>query len=166
MTIEQPETAPKRPRWLYAALIASVGLNLLVAGGAASAFWKHRHHGPRGEAGLMGFVRQLPESKRAELGSYVESEREKLKPLQEAVRAGWSETNTILVEDPFDKEKLKAAMSRMNDAEMRRRSAISDTLVEAAAKLSADERKALKEWRERTHKRGRKGWRHHDRDER
>lgn len=164
MTMEQPETAQKRPRWLYAALIASVGLNLLIAGGAASAFWKHRHHGPRGEAGLMGFVRQLPEAKRTELKGYIEGEREKLKPLQEAVRAGWGETNAILVEEPFDKDKLKAAMGRMNEAEMRRRTAISDTLVEAASKLSAEERKAMKEWRERTHKRGHKGWRHRDRD--
>lgn len=161
MTTNETETTPRRPRWLKALLIASLGLNLLFIGGAAGAFWKHRHRGPYGETGLLGFVRQLPAAKYTDLKSYVASEREKLKALQDAVRAGWTETNAILGEEPFDKEKLKAAMGRTIEAETRRHTAIADTLVETASKLTAEERKALKAWRERSRERSHKRWRRH-----
>jgi uncharacterized membrane protein len=160
MTTNDPiEQAPRRPRWLYGALIASLAANLIVAGGAASAFWKHRHGGH--ERGLSGFVRELPPDRRPPISEFVKSEREKLGPMREAIRAGWSETNTVLGEEPFDKDKLKAAMGRMIDAETRMRTAISDALVETAAKLTPDERKAMKAWRERMRERGHKNWRRH-----
>ncbi|MEQ1718515.1 MAG: periplasmic heavy metal sensor [Hyphomicrobium sp.] len=165
MTNETVEAAaPRRPRWLYGVLIASLGINLLVAGGAASAFWRHRHGGH--ERGLMSFVRELPAERRPPIEEYIRSEREKLKPMREAIRAGWTETNTVLGEEPFDKEKLKASMGRVIDAETRMRTAISEALVETAAKLTPPERQAMKAWRERTRDGRHKKWRRlRDKDE-
>lgn len=154
-TVEPAPIEPRRPRWLYSALIASMALNLLLLGGAAGAMFRHRHDHPR-ERGLMDFVRDLPQERRGDVQSFLKGEREKLKPMRDEVKASWSETNAALGEEPFDKEKLKAAMDRMVAAEMRVRMAISDAVVETAGKLTAQERKALQAWRARTQEHGRK----------
>lgn len=150
MTMENDTPVKPRPRWLYPVLIASLAANFLVLGGAAGAMWAHRHgHGGPDERGLLGFVRELAPERRDSIREGLASEREKLQPLREAVRANWSETNAILGEEPFDKEKFKASLGRMNEAEMRVRTAITDALAETAGKLSPQERRTLKEWRER-----------------
>lgn len=159
----QSTTAPKRPRWLYGALVASLALNLAMLGGAAGAFWHHRHE-HRGD-GLTGFVRQLPADRQGPLRDFLKGEREKLKPVREEIRAGWRETNTLLGQEPFDKDKLKAAMGRMNDAEGRMRAAIADALVETAGKMTPEERQSMKAWRERQIERGMRKWRRHWGDE-
>lgn len=149
----------QRPRWLYGALFASLAVNLVMLGGAAGAFWHHRHD-HRGD-GLTGFVRQLPADRQGPLREFLKSEREKLKPVREEIRAGWQETNALLGQEPFDKDKLKAAMGRMNDAESRMRAAIADALVETASKMTPPERQSMKAWRERQIERGVKKWRRH-----
>ena len=97
----------------------------------------------------MGFVRELAPDRQSELSAALVAEREKIKPLREGVKEGWKETNALLGAEPFDKEKLNAAMIRMIDAETRMRTVISAALVETAGKLSPDERLKLKAWREK-----------------
>lgn len=161
MTNDAAAPTPQRPRWLYGALIASLAVNLVVLGSAAGAFWHHRHE--RHEHSLSGFVRKLPQDRQGPLGDFVASERAKLKSIREEIRSGFKESNGLLGEEPFDKEKLKAAMGRMNEAEARLRAAIGDALVETAAKMTPEERQSLKQWRERRAERGMKKWRR-DRD--
>lgn len=154
----------RKPSWIKWALIASLAANLLIVGSVMGAFWSHRHGGRHfgpgqdRELGLMGFVRELAPDRQGEMRTTLEAEREKLKPLRDGLRDGWKETNGLLVAEPFDKDKLKAAMVRMIESETRLRTAVSDVLVETSAKLSAEERQKLKAWRER---RGFKSsWRH------
>lgn len=168
-TVEEAARKPSRQKWL---LIVSLALNLLIIGGVAGAFWSHRHGGRHfgqwqgREHGLMGFVRELAPDRQGEIRAALESEREKIKPLRESMKEGWKETNTVLGAEPFDKDKLKSAMSRMIDTELRLRTAISDALVDTAAKLSPEERQKLKAWRERQGKKfgGRHAWRERMRD--
>lgn len=150
----------QRPRWLYPALVASLAVNLAVLGSMAGAFWHHRHG--RHEGGLSSFVRHLPDERRAPLREFLTGEREKLKPLRDDMRKAWRESNDVLGEDPFDKDKLKAVMGRMNDAEARIRAAISDAVAETAARMTPEDRQAMKTWRE--HKMDRK-WRRHRGDD-
>lgn len=160
MTNDTPGTSWQRPRWLYPALVASLAINLVVLGSAAGAFWHHRHE--RGEHGLSGFVRHLPEERRAPLHDFLMSEREKIKPLRDEMRNAWRESNAVLGQEPFDKDKLKAVMGRMNEVEARIRGTITDALVETAAKMTPEDRQAMKKWRE--HKMERK-WRRHRGDD-
>ncbi len=161
------EDAVRKPSWQKWLLIASLAVNLLIAGGAAGAFWSHRHggrhfgHWQGREHGLMGFVGELVPDRQGEFRASIEAERAKIKPMREGVKEGWKETNAVLGTEPFDKDKLKSAMSRMIDAEVRMRTAIADALVETAAKLSPEERQKLKAWREKQGKMfgGRRGWR-------
>ncbi len=157
MTIENGETRKSAPRWLYGLLIASLAANLLVAGGAASAFWAHRH-GHHGERGLIGFADRLPAERQGTIRQGLQAEREKLKPLREAVKTGWTETNEALGAEPFDKEKFKASLGRMNEAETRVRAAVTGALVDLADKLTPEERKSLKVWREHKGHFGERGW--------
>lgn len=166
------EEAPRKSSWQKWLLIASLALNLLIIGGAAGAFWSHRHggrhfgHWQGREHGLMGFVRELAPERQGDLRTALEAEREKIKPIRAAVKDGWTETNNVLGTEPFDKEKLNAAMTRMIEAETRIRTAISGALVETAAKLSPDERQKLKAWREKKGMKfgGRGRWREHMRE--
>lgn len=156
MTTENgSETNVTRSRWLYPVLIASLALNLLVIGAATGAMWSHRHghHRLAGERGLLGFVRELPNERQSKIREVLEAEREKLKPLRETARAKWAETNEVLGTEPFDKDKYKAALDRMNEAQMQVRATITDAMVDLAARLTPEERRVLKEWRERKSRR-------------
>lgn len=164
---ESGDEGARKTSWLKWALVASLAVNLLILGGAAGAFWSHRHggrhfgHGAEREHGLMGFVRELPPDRQGAIRAALEGEREKIRPMRDVVKDGWKETNSILAAEPFDRDKLKSAMTGMIDAETRMRTAISDALVETAAKLSPEERQKLKAWREKQGMRfgGRHGWR-------
>lgn len=159
MTYDPASATPQRPRWLYPVLIASLGVNLLLLGGAASAFWNHRHD--RRDHSLVGFVRTLPADRQGPLREFLDAERVKLKPIRDEMGNGWNQTNKLLGEEPFDKEKFKQAMARMNDVEDRMRASIAEGLVETAARMTPQERILLKEWRERQIARGVKKWRRH-----
>jgi uncharacterized membrane protein len=160
MTNGTPGSTGQQPRWLYAALVASLAVNLIVLGSAAGAFWHHRHE--RGESGLSGFVRDLPADRRGPLRDFLMAEREKLKPMREEMRKAWRDSNEVLGQEPFDKDKLKAAMARMHDAEAKIRATIGEAVVETAAKMTHEEREAMQKWRER--KMDRK-WRHRGHDD-
>jgi len=153
-----PPSAPRRSRWFNVLLTLSLAANLLVLGAVATHFARHRFDGGHREHGLMGFVRQIPDERRASVEEYVRSEREKIAPLREEIRKAWADSNAALGEEPFDKEKMKGAMTRMLDTEARMRTTISDALVDTAAKLLPEDRQALKAWREG--RRSRKGGSH------
>jgi Spy/CpxP family protein refolding chaperone len=153
--------APReRSRWIYAGLIASLALNLLFIGGLAKAFWHHRHGGGRhGDGGLMGFVHKLPADRQAVVRGDIEAARALIRPMRQSVRDAWAETNAVLTAEPFDKDKYKAAVDKLTEAEGKIRAAIASSLVETAAKLTPEERKRMQSWREkrRSHFMGRFG---------
>ncbi len=147
----KPEVPPRSSRWLFPALIASLALNLLFVGWVASGAW-HKHHyrsagGP--DFGLMGFTRQLSDDRRKVVREQIKAARDSVRPLRQAIRTSWDEANALLTAEPFDKEKFKAAMGRVADAENQFRAAVTNTLADTAATLTADERKLLQAWREK-----------------
>jgi uncharacterized membrane protein len=140
-----------KPRWLYAGMIASLALNVLLIGGVGAAVWRHGHRGGPGRGndfGLMGFIKDLPADRQSIVTSDVANARETLRPLRRALREAWSESSAALTADPFDKDKLRAAMARLVEAETRLKTAISTALGDTAEKLTAGERRALQAWRE------------------
>lgn len=150
MTDQQPSVAPKRPRWLFPVLIASLALNLLFIGGFATAAWHHRKGPPRsGDYGLLGFVKGLPAERQAVVSEQVTAARDAIRPLRRAVRDKWSETNSLMTVEPFDKEKFKSSMAELAEAEARYVAAVRDALAATAEKLTPDERRLLQNWREK-----------------
>lgn len=150
MTLETGGSAPRASgfNWVRALLIASLALNLLFIGGFARAVWSHRH---KHERGLVSFARQLPAEKRESFRNEVIEARKKTQPLRGELRTNWRAANEILSEEPFDKAKFRAALDKVVDSERRFRSEIYDTIADAAGKMTAEERRAFQEWRERRH---------------
>jgi uncharacterized membrane protein len=145
-------TAVAKPRWLYAGLVASLAMNVLLIGGVGAAVWRHGHMGGgmgRGkDFGLTGFIKDLPPERQPIVAADVAKARETLRPLRRALREAWSESSAALTADPFDKEKLRAAMARLVEAETRLRTVIATAVGDTAEKLTASERRALQAWRE------------------
>ena len=164
MTMDTGGSVAKGSRRLYAGLIASLALNVLVAGGVAAAIWHHRHGpgGPYGgDSGMMGFAHQLSGDRQKLVRDDIAAARQVVRPLRKAVSDAWYEANTILTQEPFEKDKYKAAMDRVTEAESRFKSAAAAALADTAAKLTTEERRTLQQWREkrRPHMFGRHGFR-------
>lgn len=153
MTLEIGSEMPRGPRWLKIGLIASLALNVLLIGGIATAAWKIRHGPPGGkygfDMGMKAFARSLPDDRRKMLRDEFKGERQKLQPLREDIRVKWVAANDVLGVEPFDRVKFQTAVDDAIKAEVAMRSAVSTTLVEAAAKLTPDERRQFKDWRAR-----------------
>jgi uncharacterized membrane protein len=147
VTVEFDQRAPKRSRFLYPVLIASLAVNLLFVGGLLAAFWHHHHDGR--EPGLLDFVKELPAARQDAVRQEITTARASMKDLREALRKSWTDANALLTVEPFDKEKFKAALAQLGDAETRYKAAIYNALADTAEKLDPDERKLLQSWRER-----------------
>lgn len=152
MTIDPGPPVARLPRWLYAAMITSLAVNLLFIGGVGAAIWHHKRgggHGADGDMGLMRFARQLPGDRQTLVREQVSAARQSIRPLRRAVRDAWFDTNTALAAEPFNKDAFKAASARQTEAEAKFKTAISDALADTADKLTPQERKLLQEWREK-----------------
>ena len=151
MTIEIPTGGKPPSNRLRRLLIASLAINLLLVGAALGAVWRARHHGFPGfgnDLGMMGFVRQLPSDRQPGIRDQLTAERQALRPFRREVRETWNAANAQLAAEPFDKGKLQGAMAQSRAAATKFDEAISTALISIAEKLSPEERKLLKEWRD------------------
>jgi uncharacterized membrane protein len=164
MTMDTGVTPVRRSRWVSIGIVASLALNLLFAGGLAAAAWHHRHHRPGGnEFGLMGFARDLPADRQKLVRDDIAAARQTIRPLRRAVRDAWVESNSLLTVEPFDKDKYRASIDKLTEAEGRFKSAVAAALADTAAKLTVEERRTLQSWREKRRPHGRRGHRDEDR---
>lgn len=149
MTVEANPSTPRRSRLVYPALILSLALNLLFIGGLATAAWHYYTRHARGEFGLLAFSQQLPAEHRDAFRKQVIDARASMKDQREAVRSAWLEVNSLLTTEPFDKEKLKAAMAKLRDTENQFRTSLNNSFAEIAASVTPEERKLLQTWRDK-----------------
>jgi Spy/CpxP family protein refolding chaperone len=150
VTVESaPRGGAQDPRYLFAGLIASLALNLLFVGGIAAGAWHHRFGGRHGETGLMSFANDLAEPHRQTIRDMVTTARESMRPQRQAMRRAWDEANATLTVEPFDKEKFKAAMEHVSEAENAYKVAVTTVLASIAEKLTPEERKELQQWRDK-----------------
>lgn len=158
MTVEVDQRPPGRSRYLYPAFIASLAFNLLFIGWISAAAWHHRNEElkrserteelKRSDHGMLDFVKELPPDRQSPVRDEIVAARASLKDLRASVRKSWIETNNLLTAEPFDKEKFKTAMTQLRDVENQYKKALNNALADTAEKLSPDERKLLKSWRE------------------
>ena len=115
MSDTTPATPRKPVNWLLVALIASLGLNLLVAG-AVAARW---YMGPPPEryARLTQtqliprmFFRDLDRSRRLELLGVFKGEDKAIRAGRDAVKAQVAELADALEAEPYDAARVKAAV--------------------------------------------------------
>lgn len=146
------EPAPSRfRRWLLPALVASLSLNLLVAGfvlGQAGGPGRHRpgFGGPpmNGPAGPIGkFVGDLPSDRRNTLKGLVDEQRKVQADLSPAVRIARRELADALRATPFERAKLETALQKLAGAENALRMGTAGPTSQLVEKLTDPERASL-----------------------
>lgn len=154
MTDVSPPPAAESSRlrkWLVPALVASLSLNLLVAGFALGGAWGWRHHpgrfgGPamNGPAGPIGrFVGDLPSDRREALKGLVDEQRKVQAALLPAVKAARSDLAYALRASPFERAKLEATLVKLADAERALRGGTASATSQLVEKLTDPERAGL-----------------------
>lgn len=146
-----PGTGSRRMKYV---LIGSLALNLLFVGGLAGmAFKKHGHgphHAAREHFGLMGLTRVLPDDRRKEVLDQLKKEYDARRPAMEDLRVARHEAADRLAADPLDRAALEQALADVASKEQALRSAMVETFLVQAERLTAEERTLLSErWRKR-----------------
>ena len=111
-----PSAAPRKPvNWLVVALIASLGLNLLVVGAVAARWYVGM--GPERYARLTQtqliprfFFRDLDRSRRVELLGVLKAQDPAVREGRRAVKAQVLELADALEAEPYDPARVKAAV--------------------------------------------------------
>jgi len=146
---------------LRLALMASLALNVLIIGAVAGALLVSRHHHWHGHgfkgAGLAGFARTLPPDRGDVIRQKLESNRATLAPLRKEEREARDAARSVLMTEPFDVEKFKAALERAVDADVKEKRARMALFADTAASMTPEERRELHNWFEERRKR----FRHH-----
>lgn len=159
----ETQVARRAPMWLLAVLIVSLLLNGLVLGAVASR-WQAMHAAPpvlgsSSNAQIFGFAVTLPKERRHEIWKSLETDRETMRPLREAVHAARDEARKTLLAEPFDTERYAAAQKRLFDAEQQMRLRAIDVVQAIAKQLTPQERAAFARWEEDDRSRRRAFWR-------
>ena len=140
------------PRWLRAALVASLALNLGVVGAFGSAYWRVRREtafaaGHRNMPGnLLGFTAMLPPERRSVILRETSGQRRMLRPLRAEVQAARLAARAAFLAEPFDREAFDKAQAQVLDAEMRARKETQALFLAIAGSLSREERQAFARW--------------------
>jgi uncharacterized membrane protein len=160
-----PQAGPRAPgaptgKW-RALLMLSLAINLLVAGFAASAVWRHRHHHGMGgaagrgteEIGLRGFLKSLPAERAKQLKALTEAGKPDFKPLFEATREARRQAADVIAAEPFSQDQLTEAFGKIDAAEANVKMAARTAIITAASNMTIDERKRLAaHWKSRRSK--------------
>lgn len=133
------------PRRLGLMLLASLGLNLFLAGFLAARLWGGPGHPPPGrpfgprelvvaarQAGAEGQVREL-----------MQRRREGLRKHHGQMRAARAEVHAALLAEPFDAARLREALDRVHSGTADAQSAVHEAFVELAQGMTPAQRKAL-----------------------
>lgn len=140
------DTTAGSGRNLRPALMASLALNILIVGGVAAALLLPHLHGWKGRPkppGLAGFAETLPADRGELVRQKVQAEKANFEAIHKEERESREAARVILIEEPFDAAKFKAALDRIaqaQDKETRTRMAL---VADTAAQLTPEERRQL-----------------------
>lgn len=169
MASESNSQHPKRG-WQFL-LIASLGLNLLVAGAIAGHFFSDKNDSMRGKAGpkmsarsgygLRMFIGELPREKRAELLRSAKRGGYKIEGLRKEVNAKHDSLIEILSQPELNGDRLRATLSDLVAIQGNAQKQSLSFLASAIESLSVEERseyvKKLVERREKNRRRFKEG---------
>ena len=152
-TVDAPgEAKPRWQRWTRVALVASLAVNLGVAGAVASAYWRLRRETAFAAVNvnlpgnLLGFTSTLTPERRSAIMRQTGDQRRSLRPLRAEVQAARLAARTVFLADPFDREVYAKAQAQVLDAEFRARKETQALFIEIAGALSREERQTFARW--------------------
>jgi uncharacterized membrane protein len=142
------------------ALMLSLALNVLIIGAVAGTFLMGRHHGHHGRwhkgGVLAGFANTLPPERGEAIRQRLESDRATLAPLRKEEDEARVAARSVLLTEPFDVEKFKAALERKVEADVKEKRARTALFAEMVTSLTPEERRQLHNWFEERRKRFRR----------
>ena len=147
--------APSRlsPRTLRWALVASLALNVLIIGAVAGTVCFSHRGPPHGIAskgsGLLGFAHTLPRERSDMIRQRFADAQPNMETLRRGIRDARAKVREALIAEPFDQQKLDAALEGVAQAEnniTRDKVAMFGTTV---SQLTPDERRQLHDWLEK-----------------
>ncbi|MGI9422504.1 MAG: periplasmic heavy metal sensor [Hyphomicrobiaceae bacterium] len=143
-------------RWLWTGLVVSLAVNLLVVGFMIGAAW-HRggHRGGDHRHSFKAFMRQLPDSRRAQLQQRLREKRESLKTYRQQLRQTNTEWERTLVADPFNLEAFTSANQKVHESRAAFGGKRAEIVPALVATMTAEERQKFLNW----HKQRRRRWR-------
>ena len=157
MTVPQADLPPPR-KWSWL-LIGSLALNLIIAGAVVGMFVTHGRGGRFGgggelnvvrlvmsKEGLHGFVRSLPQERRATFRATLEDAQRTLQPLRGAVRSARSEAMAAMAGEPFDSARFQKAMEALTAAETTLRKSGVTVLADTLQQMTPQERAQFQSW--------------------
>lgn len=151
----------RMPRWLWALLVVSLALNLLLIGlMVGAAVFRHRWGAPvLAGASPFGFLRTLPRERREEIRQLGRERLTSMRPMWQQAREARREADRLFTTEPFEAERFVQAHHRMLDLEATARKAGSQLMAETGARLSLEERRQMLQWRDRHGRRSGRGGR-------
>jgi uncharacterized membrane protein len=133
-------------RWVGWALLASLAANLFLGGLIGMRAW--HEHGESGMArlGPMGpVVGALPASGRDKVRAAMKARDSDLRQHGREFRRARAEAERLLAADPYDQARAQAAFAEARQRADALASVVQGALIEAGARLSPEERKALRD---------------------
>ncbi len=135
-----------KSRLLVIALLISLGINLAV-GGFFAARWIYHDEGRRSHAGFM-FDREaaravLDEKERAAIDTIWRARKSKIRTYFKAYRQTKRELTRLLGQDPLDRQAIDSVQTNLLETRQQIENTLYNTLLETAATLPPDRRKAF-----------------------
>jgi uncharacterized membrane protein len=139
--------AGKLPRWATVLLVASLALNLLVAGVVAGAIWHFKRAGAASAdgvpPGIAHLAKALPADKRERVHGLFRDAQPALKGLRREVHQARRAADEAFSAESFDRVRLEAAQTRQLDAERNLRAGYQRIYQDVGGLLTVQERRDL-----------------------
>ncbi|MDG3440574.1 periplasmic heavy metal sensor [Nitrospirillum amazonense] len=138
-------------RWRGPLLIASVGVNLFLAGTFVPHLLRHHEVGPeRGPAPGLNYRPRplsdiLPPADAELLQKAMAPDRADFQALEKQARESWAEIQPLLAAEPFDAQAFAAALRKVADSRRAFEASRQSALVDALSRMSPEGRKKLSE---------------------
>lgn len=131
-------------RWMWALLILSLSINLLIAGIVIGSIWAIRKGGywqaPIALERSQRFMGGLPEDRRREIRAIFFEHRAALKPYWREVRQARIELGRLIERGAYSQEELNTKMDNLFQKEMNAREAAKPMIAAMVGKLNPEER--------------------------
>jgi len=135
-------------KWLVAALVVSVGLNLFVAG-----VWIGRElsGGPERRAGaparmdfnIRRLASYLPEAEQRQLRRLMKDHRRSMKATFKGMRVSEKRIRTLMLAETVDREALKAALDEHEQVARQLQGPVKSIILDVVAKLDRETRQKI-----------------------
>lgn len=129
-------------RWAF---IASLALNLLLLGVMGSWWW--RWDSRSGPSAVAEAIATLPEPERTDLTRLLDTRRAAVKAAWEQMRTVRETVKQAFSADPYDPDRVAAALAAQREAWDGMQATMQSTLLEIMPKLPAEQRRKMLERR-------------------